>query len=139
MKWVITDDVMPIHIREVSRAIIGSLDSHGKEVIEELVSLLVVPEVEMDELSYSRVDLYFTKNFSLGNFDTGLFIRIFNLFDRLNEEDVYTDTGRATYSLDPIYTAEDQPRGLNTLDQYLARPHFYSQPRLVQLGLEFNF
>ena len=85
------------------------------------------------------VDVYFTKNFSLGSFDTGLFLRIYNLFDRLNEIDVYNDTGRATYSLDPIYTAEEQPRGLNTMDQYLARPQFYSSARLVQLGLEFNF
>jgi outer membrane receptor protein involved in Fe transport len=85
------------------------------------------------------VDLYFNKNFNLGSFDTAFFIRIFNLLDRLNEINVYSGTGRATYSLIPIYTAEENPRGLNTLDQYLTRPYFYSQPRLVQIGLEFNF
>jgi outer membrane receptor protein involved in Fe transport len=85
------------------------------------------------------VDLYFNKNFNLGSFDTAFFIRIFNLLDRLNEIDVYSGTGRATYSLIPIYTAGENPRGLNTLDQYLTRPYFYSQPRLVQIGLEFNF
>jgi hypothetical protein len=85
------------------------------------------------------IDLYFNKNFNLGSFDTAFFIRVFNLLDRLNEVDVYAGTGRATYSLVPIYTATENPRGLNSLDQYLVRPHFYSQPRLVQLGIEFNF
>jgi outer membrane receptor protein involved in Fe transport len=89
--------------------------------------------------SHFTIDLYFNKNFSLGSFDTAFFIRVFNLLDKRNEVDVYPGTGRATYSLIPIYTATENPRGLNSLDQYLARPHFYSQPRLVQLGMEFNF
>jgi len=36
---------------------------------------------------------------------------VFNLLDRRNEVDVYAGAGRATYSLIPIYTAEENPRG----------------------------
>jgi outer membrane receptor protein involved in Fe transport len=102
---------------------------------------VITPYVENGGRKPSQfiIDLYFNKNFNLGKFDTALFLRVFNLLDRRNEVDVYAGTGRATYSLIPIYTAEENPRGLNSLDQYLARPHFYGQPRLVQIGLEFNF
>jgi outer membrane receptor protein involved in Fe transport len=102
---------------------------------------VITPYVENGGRKPSQfiIDLYFNKNFNLGSFDTAFFIRVFNLLDTRNEVNVYPGTGRATYSLIPIYTAEENPRGLNSLDQYLARPHFYSKPRLVQLGLEFNF
>ncbi|TFG95859.1 MAG: hypothetical protein E4H13_12865 [Calditrichales bacterium] len=66
-------------------------------------------------------------------------MRIYNLLDRMNELDVYRDTGRATYSTDPLYFGGGRPRGLNTLDQYYVNPAFYSRPREIQLGLELNF
>ena len=85
------------------------------------------------------VDLYITKRLSLGSFKPSVYLRVFNLFDRLNEQDVYKDTGRATYSTEPLYFGGGRPRGLNTLDQYYVRPHFYSKPREVQIGIEFKF
>jgi hypothetical protein len=84
-------------------------------------------------------DLYITKNFKLHNFNTSIFLRVFNVFDRLNEQDVYKDTGRATYSTEPLYFGAGRPRGLNTLEEYYVRPHFYAEPRLVQLGFEVKY
>jgi len=86
-----------------------------------------------------QVDLYLTKKLKLMKQEIGFFLRVYNLFDRLNERHVYSDTGRATYSTEPLYFGGVRPRGLNTLQDYYIRPNFYSEPRLVQLGLEVGF
>lgn len=86
-----------------------------------------------------QVDLFLSKKLSLLKQEIGFFIRIYNLFNRLNERYVYTDTGRATYSTEPLYFGGVRPRGLNTLQDYYIRPNFYSEPRLLQLGFEVGF
>ena len=73
------------------------------------------------------------------------FVKVFNLLDRLNENFVFNDTGRATYSLSdqrnlhatwkPNY---DLP-GVHTLEEYDTRPHWYSSPRQVRVGLTVSF
>ncbi|NQT27291.1 TonB-dependent receptor [candidate division KSB1 bacterium] len=86
-----------------------------------------------------NVDLYAYKDFKVGIFDMTLFLRAYNLLDRLNEKDVFSDTGRAGYSLAPLYTGGLRPRGLNRLDDYFNRPDFYSSPREVNIGVKFKF
>jgi len=54
-----------------------------------------------------------------------------------NEEEVYNDTGRATYSLIPNYTGE--VLGPNTLSEYLYRPYYFSSPREIRLGAAIEF
>ena len=66
-------------------------------------------------------------------------INIYNLFDRRNEEIVYNDTGRSTYSLLPTYTAQFSGPALNTLEEYLLRPNYYSSPRQIKIGLNLSF
>ena len=73
------------------------------------------------------------------NVNYALFVRIFNVFDRLNERNVFTDTGRADYSTEPLYIGDQRPRGLNTIDQFYIRPDFYSEPRKIQIGFEVGF
>ena len=65
-------------------------------------------------------------------------INIYNLFDVRNEETVYNDTGRSTYSLLPTYTAQYSGPALNTLEEYLVRPHYYSAPRQIKIGLSVS-
>ncbi|MCR4438346.1 MAG: TonB-dependent receptor [bacterium] len=86
-----------------------------------------------------NVDLYAYKTFRLGKLALQLFLRVYNLFDRLNEVEVFTDTGRAGYSLAPVYSGGLRPRGVNTLEQYYVRPDFYSAPRQVQCGVTLEF
>ncbi len=86
-----------------------------------------------------NADLFITKKFAFGKMGYSFFIKIYNLFDRLNEENVFTDTGRASYSTEPLYAGGERPRGLNTLDDYYIRPEFYSSPRRVLIGLEVGF
>lgn len=79
------------------------------------------------------VDLYATKYFDLLGSPVNLFVKIYNLFDTKNELDVFSDTGRATYSVQANY--EGMPRGINTIQDYYTRPDFYSAPRQVIVGL----
>jgi outer membrane receptor protein involved in Fe transport len=85
------------------------------------------------------VDVYLIKKFEIGAVRPSVFLRIFNIFDRQNELDVYSDTGRASYSTEPLYFGGGRPRGLNTLDQYYTRPNYYGKPREIQIGFEINF
>ena len=86
-----------------------------------------------------NVDLYAYKTLKIYNLKFSLFLRIYNLFDRKNERDVFTDTGRAGYSLAHFYAGDQRPRGLNTLDEYFIRPDFYSDPREVNIGFSLEF
>jgi hypothetical protein len=83
-----------------------------------------------------NADLCLTKKMQWRDLGYSLFLRVFNLFDRLNERNVFADTGQADYSTEPLYVGNQRPRGLNTLDQYYIRPDFYSEPRKIQIGFE---
>ncbi|HES58935.1 MAG TPA: TonB-dependent receptor, partial [Caldithrix sp.] len=85
-----------------------------------------------------NVDLYLNKKLMWRDLSYSVFIKIYNLFDRLNEQEVFGDTGRATYTTEPLYAGGGRPRGLNTLDQYYVRPNYYSAPRRVLIGLEIG-
>jgi hypothetical protein len=63
---------------------------------------------------------------------------MYNAFDTANEIDVFTDTGRAGYTL-ALTQEQSRPRGVNTLEEYFTRPDYYSAPRQVILGLGFQF
>lgn len=82
-------------------------------------------------------DLSAHRDFRVGRLRPVTFIKVYNLFDRKNEVNVYTDTGRATYSLAYRYAGE--VRGVNTLEEFLNRPDFYSEPRRVIIGIALEF
>jgi len=63
------------------------------------------------------------------------FIKVYNILDRRNEILVYTDTGRAGYTIQP----RGSVRGVNTLEEFLNRPDFYSEPRRVIVGVSLGF
>ncbi|MHB2151088.1 TonB-dependent receptor [Calditrichota bacterium LG25] len=86
-----------------------------------------------------NVDVYLNKQFSFGRYKYSVFVKVYNLLDRLNELQVFQDTGRATYSTEPLYAGGIRPRGLNTLEDYYIHPEFYSAPRRVQLGVQVGF
>ncbi len=85
------------------------------------------------------VDIHANKTFNLFGLRNTFFLKIYNLFDRLNENEVFNDTGRAGYTLEPLYVGGLRPRGLNTLEQYFIRPDYYSEPRRIQIGFELGF
>lgn len=63
-----------------------------------------------------------------------------NLFDRLNENDVFKDTGRATYRTDVPLDRSGEHADFTTFDEYfLYYPQYYSRPREVRVGFSVNF
>jgi len=86
---------------------------------------------------YYKVDLYASKNFELvGGTSGNVFVRVYNLFDNQNEVQVYNDTGRAFPNL-RYYSGQSQ--GLNSKDEFLFRPDFYSSPRRATIGINLSF
>ena len=67
-----------------------------------------------------------------------IFVKVYNVFDTENEVNVFTDTGRAGYSLEST-RIQEPPRGVNTLQEYFTRPDFYSAPRQVIVGASVTF
>lgn len=96
--------------------------------------------------SQTKVDLMMEKSFDLYGAVLTVFLKVFNLFDTLNELYVYDDTGRATYTLEsskggPQETNRIAARvpGMKTADEYFNRPNYYSAPREVRLGMTIEF
>lgn len=96
--------------------------------------------------SQISVDLLADKTLRMLGFDLTLFLKIFNLFDIRNEASVYTDTGRATYTLEEergTTQLADYYASLNPLirpsSEYLNRPDYYTAPREVRVGVSIDF
>ncbi len=83
------------------------------------------------------VDLYATKYLEVFDYSVNFFAKVYNLFDARNENDVFTDTGRADYSLQANFTGS--PRGVNTIEEFFTRPEFFSEPRQVIVGMGISF
>jgi hypothetical protein len=86
-------------------------------------------------------DLRVHKEFFFSDYSMMLFLRIFNLFDTLNQLDVYNDTGRADFTTDLERVRSLNPNlyGINTLEDWFNNVGFYSEPRRIELGFTFNF
>ena len=82
-------------------------------------------------------DLRAHKVFKIGGLEYSIFLKVYNLFDLKNEIKIYSDTGRAGYTL--AYRYAGMVRGVNTLEEYFNRPDYYSEPRRVILGMSLGF
>lgn len=95
---------------------------------------------------YLRFDLLAEKTFKLNSIGLVVFIKVYNLFDALNENIVYATTGRATYTLDANRAAALETdriaarvAGVHTSADVYNRPNYYLAPREVRLGLSIEF
>jgi len=92
-----------------------------------------------------KIDVHVYKEFQVRGMRLRAFAKGFNLLDRLNENFVFNDTGRATYSLSeqrnlhatwkPYYGLP----GIHTLEEYDSRPHWFTSPRHVKVGVTLSF
>ena len=96
--------------------------------------------------SQATIDLLAEKSLQMYGFDFTIFLKIFNLFDTLNENVVYNDTGRSTYTLvadQSVAMATDMLSQkipyLHSANEYFNQPTYYQPPREVKLGLSFEF
>ena len=99
---------------------------------------LDTPNSDRRPVEYT-VDLNAHKDFDIMGGKVVFFAKIYNLFDTRNENSVFNDTGRATYSLIPTYTPDkgNEP-GRHSLADYLTRPSYFSAPRQFRIGLQFG-
>ncbi len=81
-----------------------------------------------------NIDLKAYHRFRLRRFTYSLFLNIYNLLDRLNENYVYDDTGRAGYT----HTYDRYGEG-GVDPGYALRPNYYSKPRTFRFGIEIRF
>ena len=94
---------------------------------------------ERKPLNYN-VDLYAQKFFKLGGRHLILFARCFNLFDTANHLQVFASTGFADRTFRyPEQERIDSLNGVYALTEVDARPHWFSEPRKVQLGVTLEF
>jgi outer membrane receptor for ferrienterochelin and colicin len=83
-------------------------------------------------------DMRAFKTLSIGKQTITLSLKVFNLFDTENANDVFSDTGDPSRTLTGNNVADNSTR-VNTVAEYLKSPWFYSTPREVQIGFEMGF
>jgi len=82
------------------------------------------------------IDLHLYKNYHIGSIKYAIFLKIYNLFDRLNEFDVYKDSGRAGYTR--TYGSLDEETTINTISDFANQPQYYGEPRRLILGVSID-
>jgi len=88
------------------------------------------------------LDLRSSYDIGLGPLTGRLFVNIYNVLDRRNENTVFGDTGRANRSLiapdddDPSYASDLRP---NAISKVFTHPEWYSAPRQIQIGFQLRF
>jgi len=80
-------------------------------------------------------DLKVHKDFKFLGSRGSAYIKAYNILDRKNEVLVYSDTGRAGYTIKP----HGSVKGVNTFEEFLNRPDYYSEPRRVIFGVSAGF
>lgn len=87
-----------------------------------------------------NVDLRAYKEFVFDNIRLNLFARVNNLFDVLNQLNVYYDTGSANSTEKEYqYRQLNLPELVNTLDEFYRDPSYYSEPRRIEIGCSVYF
>lgn len=118
-------------------SVIGRLGS-GLPYTPSLLNQRTGLENSENRPAYYNVDFYLTKYFELFGKKVSVFLKVYNLFDTLNEVNIFTDTGRSGYTLD-LTRNQSAPRGVNTIQEYFTRPDFYSSPRQIVFGADIAF
>ena len=87
-----------------------------------------------------RVDMRLHKNFFIASKKFSLFLRVVNLFDRLNEVGVFDDTGRAGFTTDLERIKKlNPPLYVNSLEEWFTVATHYSEPRRIEMGVMVDF
>ena len=90
--------------------------------------------------SVYTIDLNTFKTVNISSYKFRVFIKVFNLFDRLNQKAVYTSTGNA---YEPYRTETERGFLLQnpnlTLSEINLRPNYFSEPRKIILGIKTSF
>jgi outer membrane receptor for ferrienterochelin and colicin len=87
-----------------------------------------------------KLDLRVFKNVRIAAVNLSFFAKVFNVFDRRNEQTVYGQTGTASATPANLGVEGISPQGrVNSVEQYINRPDYYTEPREIQIGAELEF
>ena len=104
---------------------------------EDITSLLT--NTQRKRAMYN-VDVRAYKDFRFGRSLLTVFARVMNLLDTLNEINVYNDTGRAGYTTDLQTARKSNPQEIvNSLAEWYTNSTHYSEPRRIELGVNYVF
>ncbi|MBT3683149.1 MAG: TonB-dependent receptor [Candidatus Marinimicrobia bacterium] len=81
-------------------------------------------------------DVLGSRNIQVGKVRMKFTLKVYNLFDRLNEIDVHQDSGRASFTEDIL--SPGQVQGANTKKEYYTHLDWYSSPRQILIGLSLE-
>lgn len=84
-----------------------------------------------------NLDLNFLYNLPLSQIDTQLYVKVLNVLDRRNQNEVFGDTGRADQTLD--MRGDENENRSNSIADFYQHPEWFSSPRQIQIGLKFSF
>jgi outer membrane cobalamin receptor len=84
-------------------------------------------------------DLRSSYQIRLLGYRTTLYTNIYNLLDIRNELSVWSDTGRATYTLTAKDVDDTHPSRIGHLNEHLLKPEWYSDPRKINMGINLSF
>ena len=98
----------------------------------------------MRKMTTLNFDMKVFRNFKVAGLDGRILINIYNLFDRRNENIVWGDTGRSGQTSEEgnallIESAYPEVLRPNSIADYFNHPEWYSEPRQIQVGLEFSW
>lgn len=103
---------------------------------EDITSLLTNADVKPPTF---RVDVRGFYRLYLRKFESEVFLRILNLFDTLNEVNVYNDTGRAGFTTDEERVeAINIKTPVNSVNEYFTNPTHYAEPRRIEIGVRVS-
>ncbi len=69
-----------------------------------------------------------------------LFVRVSNLFDHLNQVNVYDDSGKAGFTRwENIAKNQNTAEAVNTIEDWFRNETFYSEPRRIEFGITYGF
>jgi hypothetical protein len=95
----------------------------------------IAEENSANKIPIIKFDLNIRKSFRLKfgkpDYLLSFYAKVYNLFDRLNENYVWDATGRATYGLGLTGQVYDP--------DYQRRPQWFDQPREIFVGFELGF
>ncbi len=87
-----------------------------------------------------QVDLLAGKDFNISNLRYGAFVRVVNLLDTKNCNQVFTTTGRCDAgAIDQSRRRQGNPVGENSPSTLFDRPQFFGTRRTINAGIRVNF
>jgi hypothetical protein len=119
---------------------IGQMGSGQPYTPRQGADVATIRENSQTKPTYWNVDMRLFKDLNFFSKRWSLFLRVFNLFDTLNEVNVYNDTGRAGFTTDLERNRASNPQQyVNTIDEWYLDITHYSEPRRIEFGLIFDF